>query len=82
MLKRTTMTTSFKHPYCVQAHQPPDQAAQSHIHPVVPADAALEQQLIQPMDCSTRVMVPSAGTLPVFLAITMLTAAMNKNDMV
>jgi len=32
-LKRTTMIISFQPPCCVQGHQPPDQAAQSHIQP-------------------------------------------------
>ena len=31
-LKRTAMFMSFQPPCYVQAHQPPDQAAQSHIH--------------------------------------------------
>ena len=32
-LKRTTMISLFQPPYCVQGHQSPDQAAQSHIQP-------------------------------------------------
>jgi len=32
-LKRTTMTIEFQSPCYVQGHQPPDQAAQSHIQP-------------------------------------------------
>ena len=32
-LKRTTMITEFQPPCYVQGHQPPDQAAQSHIQP-------------------------------------------------
>ena len=32
-LKRTTMIIEFQSSCCVQGHQPPDQAAQSHIHP-------------------------------------------------
>jgi len=48
MLKRTTMTTSFKHPYCVQAHQPPDQAAQSHIQ------HSLEKPLQNPLQADSE----------------------------
>ena len=33
-LKRTTMIIEFQPPCYVQGHQPPDQAAQSHIHDV------------------------------------------------
>ena len=32
-LKRTTMIIEFQPPCYVQGHQPPDQAAQSHIQP-------------------------------------------------
>ena len=32
-LKRTTMIIQLQPPCCVQGHQPPDQAAQSHIQP-------------------------------------------------
>ena len=33
VLKRTAMIIEFQPPCCVQAHQPPDQAAQIHIQP-------------------------------------------------
>ena len=35
-LKRTTMINGFQPPCYVQGHQPPDQAAQSHIQPWMP----------------------------------------------
>ena len=58
-LKRTTMIIQFQPPCYVQGHQPPDQAAQSHIQPGLECIQrwGIHSLLGQPVQCVTTLCV-------------------------
>ena len=58
-LKRTTMVIEFQPPCYVQCHQPPDQAAQSHIQPGLEClqGWGIHSLLGQPVQCVTTLWV-------------------------
>ena len=58
-LKRTTMIIKFQLPCYVQGHQPPDQAAQSHIQPGLEClqGWGIHSLLGQPIQCVTTLWV-------------------------